>query len=221
MVHGKAKSGKDTVANYIVGKVGAEKVWFAKPLKDMVKKHFKQTHDEVYEKKTKYSRMLLQTVGEMMRDEVNKCFWVHKVIAEIEQRLLSGSEHVVISDCRYKNEIIEPLAAFNILKMVSAVHVNFTNDEWIDYQKKYYGEENVDSISIRSAISPEAEMYSPCITIKVDRDGCPDIECGSSHSSENDLNGFKFDVVIENNSTLEELYKKVDVLLLSLNLFRV
>jgi len=220
MVHGKAKSGKDTVADYIISKVGAKKVWFAKPLKDIVMKYFKQTYDEVYSKKTKYSRMLLQTVGEMMREEANKCFWVHKIITEIEQYLLDGSKHIIISDCRYKNEIIEPLAAFSIEKMAEVVNENFSKDEWIDYQKKYYGIDNANPVLIRSSITHEVAEYR-CVTIMVDRDDCPDIEYGSNHSSENDLNGFKFDIVIKNNGTLEELYKKVDDSLIVLDLIGI
>lgn len=204
LLNGKARSGKDTVADYIVSKTGAKKLWYAKPLKDFSIKYFNLSEDECYEHKTELSRRILQGVGEMFRDEIDKNFWVSQTIKQISTFKKEGFEHFVISDCRYRNEIIEMCTSFDNPKLNKIIE-STPEDDWkkyltdYGYQDKYtyYGD------------------YTPinCHTISIKRENCPQIEYGQNHASENDLNNFLFDCYISNNGTLDDLYKKVDSLM--------
>ena len=208
LINGKARSGKDTIADYIVKKTGAKKVWFSKPLKDMAMKYFGLTYDECYDHKTEFSRRILQAIGQMYRDEFGKNFWVDKVISNIlDMNTSNKDKHFVISDCRYKNEIIELCSTFDQKSLVNIIQ-NIGEEIWKEYQIEYYGAFNKvsDFVFINNS-------QVGCTTVKITRDNCPKIEYGADHPSENDLNNFSFDNLIENNGTLQDLYKIVDNLI--------
>lgn len=210
LINGKARSGKDTIADYIVKQTGAKKLWFAKPLKDYCIKYFDLTEDECYDNKTELSRRVLQAVGKMFRDEINKNYWVNQVVNQINLyskniNVQDRNNNFIISDCRYKNEIIELSRKFdqnNFDNLIGKLNI----DVWEKYKTEYYGSESSEVIS---------EVYPNigCITIKIVRNSGPKIEYGENHDSENDLNSFKFDYLIENNGTLNDLYKSVDKLI--------
>lgn len=208
LINGKARSGKDTIADYIVKKIGAKKLWFAKPLKDMAMKYFGLTYDECYDHKTEFSRRVLQSIGQMFREEFGKNFWVEKVITDIlDMNISVKDKHFVISDCRYKNEIIELCSTFDQKKLVDIIE-NIGEEVWNEYQMEYYGALN----SVSDFVFLKNSQIG-CTTIKIVRDNCPTIEYGADHQSENDLNNFSFNNLIENNGTLEDLYKMVDNLI--------
>lgn len=210
LINGKARSGKDTVADYIVQKINAKKIWFAKPLKDMGKKYFGLTDEECSIKKTEFSRRILQGLGSTFREEIDKCFWVNMVNKQILDfyKKCNGDTHFVISDCRYKNEIIELCASYDQDKFANMI--DYIGEEaWKNYQIEYYGNVNYLPTSIFDRSLPQIG----CSTIKIVRRDLPNIEYNPDHASENDLNNFNFDNLIENNGTLEDLYKKVDILI--------
>lgn len=208
LINGKARSGKDTIADYIVEKTGAKKLWFAKPLKDMGIKYFHLSEEECYDKKTEFSRRVLQALGSVFRDEIDKCFWVNLVSRQILDAYKNGYKHFVISDCRYRNEVIELCAAYDQEKFTNIVE--YLDEElWKEYQLEYYGSTNNLPDSFFDASLPQIG----CATVKITRSNCPNIEYGAEHASENDLNNFQFEHLIENNGSLKDLYRMVDNLI--------
>lgn len=89
MLNGRAGSGKDEFADYLVEKYGFKKITFADGIYDIAYKYFGMAYKD---------RALLQAIGEKMR-EINPLVWVNYAFNDAEQY-----ERVVISDCRRRNE---------------------------------------------------------------------------------------------------------------------
>ncbi len=107
---GKAGSGKDTVARYLVEKYDFEAEWFAKPLKLYIGgaifglKHHqlwgKQEDKEKIDPRYGLSpRQILQMAGMKLR-EIYPNIWVNKLFDNIVRL-----DRVVIPDVRYVNEV--------------------------------------------------------------------------------------------------------------------
>lgn len=96
---GKARNGKDSIADYLVKEYNFVKVSFAAPVKEFAVKHFGLTPDEVYGEKSKKSRWVLQAIGNGCREEFGDQIWIEKLWQKI-----GALERVVISDLRYLNE---------------------------------------------------------------------------------------------------------------------
>lgn len=86
---GRAGSGKDTVANYLVSEHGFEKHAFSEGLYKICREYYGMTVKD---------RGLLQEVGEVMRS-IDPDVFVKYLINQ-----LKNSENVVISDVRFVNE---------------------------------------------------------------------------------------------------------------------
>ena len=107
---GKARSGKDTVANFIVASVGGYQYAFADPLRNMLAAGFginmmdpywATRKEEVIPALGKSPRQLMQTLGtEWGRQCVGENVWV--VLAKA--KLLEKGAGMVISDVRFENE---------------------------------------------------------------------------------------------------------------------
>lgn len=87
----KAGAGKTTLSEYLVKNYGFKKLSFADALKEIAVKYFGMT---------KKDRKLLQDLGAKMR-EINPDVWANIIKQKLEYGQLL---HVVIDDCRYKNE---------------------------------------------------------------------------------------------------------------------
>lgn len=113
---GWARSGKDTVADYLVKNHGFTRVSFADPMREALLAldpniEFGMAHIrlstlvrfsgwDVVKEQYPEARELLQRMGtEVGRDLFGKNFWVNQAIKTAKQY-----ERVVFSDCRYKNE---------------------------------------------------------------------------------------------------------------------
>lgn len=107
---GKAGSGKDTAANFLVNNYGFTKLSLAKPVKDVAKLVFGLTDEEVYDPLLKEKpldrypflppRVLLQKIG---TDYFRKDFpdvWIKNF-----QREAVKYENVVVADVRFPNEV--------------------------------------------------------------------------------------------------------------------
>lgn len=109
-ITGKAGSGKDTVADYLVARHNFVKVSFAQPLKDGLCAMFGWSQEQLLDRVWKESalegigkspRELMQTLGtEWGRDLVHKELWL--MLAR--QRIEASEKSVVISDLRFDNE---------------------------------------------------------------------------------------------------------------------
>ena len=183
-------SGKDTVADYLVANYGFKRESFARSLKDAVSVIFNWPRD-MLEGLTPESRawreqpdtwwslrlgmhitprMVLQQWGtEVIRAGFHDDMWV----ASLENRLRNSTDNIVITDCRFPNEI-EALrnAGAKIIRVKRGAE-----PEWYD-------------------LALENKEFMPAAWPEV-------------HASEYSWVDTSFDTVIDNNSTLEELYAQV------------
>lgn len=112
-VTGKANSGKDTIADYLVNKYNFKKIALADPIKRMVKDVFVLDDNIVYDRGKREQplpqwnnwsvRKLLQTIGtELFRKNIDDAIWVkslwHKVKAD-------SFCNYVVPDIRFPNEL--------------------------------------------------------------------------------------------------------------------
>lgn len=122
LITGKARHGKDTIADYCVKQYGFQKYMVAQPLKDICRIMFNftesqvngQDKDTIDERWGIAPRLCLQFVGtELMREQigtilpdVGQNIWI-KCLADKLQRILATQPDAkfVISDVRYENEL--------------------------------------------------------------------------------------------------------------------
>lgn len=114
-ITGKARSGKDTVGNYLCLKHNFVQLSFAAPIKRMVTTLLNRGEDWIEEHKEKFipglesPRVLMQTLGtEWGRNIIDENIWINLVSREINN-LMTQHAHpvpagVVITDCRFENE---------------------------------------------------------------------------------------------------------------------
>ncbi len=92
---GRAGSGKDTVAEYLIEKYGFRKHGFADKLKEVALELFPDIYLYNQDKK----RSLLQQLGVKLR-EINENVWVDYLLRKIGVY----AQKLVITDCRFQNE---------------------------------------------------------------------------------------------------------------------
>lgn len=101
-IAGKAHSGKDTMANYLVGYQGFKQYAFADVLKSIIVDNFDVHTEELWcSTKTQEVRKLLQGTGTILRTYCGDNFFVDEVVKQIDD---SNDHFVCISDVRYLNE---------------------------------------------------------------------------------------------------------------------
>ena len=197
-------SGKDTVADYLVNFHGYKRESFANSLKDAVatvfgwprellegrtkeSREWRETRDEWWSKRLKQDitpRYVLQYWGtEVVRKGFHDDMWV----ASLENRLLNSKDDIVITDCRFPNEI---KALKNIGAKVLRVKRG-PEPDWYNHAKNY----NKGQRYIGWAIGKHA------------------LDEAGVHASEYSWVGSKFDKVITNDTTIEDLYEQVEELL--------
>ena len=106
-VTGKARGGKDTLAeqiHHVVGKGRAAKVAFADPIKEMLKALGVDDIDKYKTEKHPVldvtSRVMMQTLGtDWGRDIIGESIWI-----DIAKKSGEGKEFLIISDVRFANE---------------------------------------------------------------------------------------------------------------------
>lgn len=194
-------SGKDTVADYLCNFHGFRRESFANSLKDAVSQIFgwdrellegrtkesrewRETRDEWWSKRLKQDitpRWVLQYWGtEVVRRGFHDDMWV----ASLENRLLHTKDDIVITDCRFPNEI----------KAIKAVGGNVVRikrgpePDWYEHAKNY----NKGMKRIGWAIGKDV------------------LEKANVHASEYSWVGSKFDQVIDNDGTLNDLFEQVE-----------
>ena len=194
-------SGKDTVADYLVNLHHFRRESFANTLKDAVSAVFGWDRT-MLEGRTKQARewreqqdnwwtnrlgivitprWVLQNWGtEVCRNGFHDDIW----IASLENKLRNSTDDVVISDCRFPNEI-------QAIKQSGG-------------------------IVVRVVRGPEPEWYDAAVSVNRGPNGNSTwalsgrrLEQLGLHASETAWVGTQFDVVLDNNGTLDDLYQQV------------
>ena len=195
-------SGKDTVADYLVNNYNFKQQSYAGSLKDAVAYVFgwdrimlegrtKQARDwreqvdpwwaERLKMPNLTPRLILQHWGtEVCRHGFHDDIW----IASLENKLRNSQDSVVISDCRFPNEITSIKAQGGIVVRV----VRGSEPSWLEHAKNYMAGKNG---NIGWSL------------------GKRNLDLNNIHASEYSWVNTKFDAVLDNNGTLDDLYKQV------------
>lgn len=193
-------SGKDTIADYLVNLHGFRRESFANSLKDAVAQVFGWDRT-MLEGRTKQSRewrdqrdewwsqrldkditpryVLQQWGTEVCRRGFHDDIW----IASLENKLRNSRDDIVISDCRFPNEIKSIKRAGGMVVRV----VRGPEPEWYE-----------DAVNVNAGRSNMSWMISKTRMEKL-----------GIHASETAWVGTEFDAVLDNNGSLDDLYHQV------------
>jgi hypothetical protein len=201
-ISGYIGSGKDTVADYLITFKGFKRMSYAGPLKDAVSSIFGWDRD-LLEGSTKYSREWRDTIDPWWAERLDikhltprwvlqqwgtevgrRAFHDDIWIASIENRLRNIKDNVVISDCRFPNELKSIKRSGGITIRVSRGPNPVWHEAALQYCKGFY-----------------TEGYKEALKV---------LEEHNVHASEYSSVGLDFDHYIENNGTIDDLHKKID-----------
>jgi len=201
-------AGKDTAADYLVNLHHFRRESFASTLKDAVAQVFGWDRT-MLEGRTKQAREWREQIDPWWADRLNMPrltprwilqYWGTEVcrhgfhddiwIASLENKLRRSQDDVVISDCRFPNEI-------------SAI-------------------KNAGGRVIRVIRGAEPAWYDSAVSVNRGPDGNSTwslsrrrLEKLGIHASETAWVGTEFDAVLDNNSTLDDLYQQVKLLVIN------
>ncbi len=201
-------AGKDTIADYLVNIHQFRRESFANTLKDAVAAVFGWDR-ELLEGRTRQSREWREQVDPWWAERlgmpdltprwvlqywgtevVRKSFHDDTWIASLENKLRQSKDDVVISDCRFPNEIQAIKKAGGI---VIRVHRG-PDPEW------YHFAETVNR-------GPERNLEWSWAKTQLEK--------FNIHASETAWIGTDFDAVLDNNSTMDHLYQQITDLVLN------
>lgn len=108
---GKMRSGKDTVAKYLMDDYGFKKFYFAKGIEEIILKYFPNAFDNGK------PRQYYQHIGQQLR-VLDQDVWINYLLNEVE--ILKDPINIVVTDMRQVNEA-ERLKkeGFTIIKVVA------------------------------------------------------------------------------------------------------
>jgi hypothetical protein len=206
-------AGKDTMADYLVNIHQFRRESFANTLKDAVSAVFGWDRD-LLEGRTRHSREWREQVDAWWADRLNmpeltprwvlqywgtevvrKSFHDDTWIASLENRLRKTTDDVVISDCRFPNEIGAIKRAGGL---VVRVHRG-PDPDWYGFAEMINR-------------GPEKNIEWSWAKTQLDK--------FNIHASETAWIGTAFDAVIDNNSTMDHLYAQINDLVQDLQLTR-
>ena len=194
-------SGKDTIADYLTTHHGFKRVSFAASLKDAVSAVFgwdreylegttkasrawREKRDEWWSNRLGMDitpRWILQYWGtDVCRNHFHNDIWV----ASVEHKLLNSKEDIVITDCRFSNE-------------VAAI-------------------KNANGIALRVKRGPDPKWYDAAVAYNRGPNGNSawalskgKLDKLKIHASEYSSIGLKYDYIVENNGTIDELHNQI------------
>ena len=156
------RSGKDTVANYIIEKYGFEHLKFSKGVNEIYNKYNYIDDDGVK------NRQALQGIGQGLRKAIGENIWINYTLSQYDP-----SKNTVISDVRQDNEFIA-------LRERGALIILVTTSPDVQKERLIQLGESVDE-----HMNHETEHIPESLA----------------------------DIEIVNDSSLEELYQKIDEIL--------
>lgn len=195
-------SGKDTIADYLVNLHHFRRESFANTLKDAVAQVFgwdrtmlegrtkqarewREQVDPWWATRLKMPHLTPRWVLQYWGTEVcRKAFHDDIWIAALENKLRNSEDDVVISDCRFPNEIKAIRKAGGMVIRV----VRGPEPEWYE-------------AAVSANRGPNANVTWALSRAKLER--------LNVHASETSWVGTKFDHVLDNNGTLDHLYQQV------------
>jgi hypothetical protein len=206
-------AGKDTIADYLVNIHQFRRESFANTLKDAVSSVFGWDR-ELLEGRTRHSREWREQVDPWWAERLGMPdltprwvlqYWGTEVvrrgfhddtwIASLENRLRKTTDDVVISDCRFPNEIAAIKRAGGV---VIRVHRN-PDPEWYNFA------ETVNR-------GPERNLEWSWAKTQLEK--------FDIHASETAWIGTEFDAVVDNNSSMDHLYSQLTSLVQDLQASR-
>ena len=180
-------SGKDTIADYLVNFHGFRRESFANTLKDAVSSVFGWDRT-LLEGRTKEAREWREQVDPWWAERLDmptltprrKGFHDDIWIASLENKLRNSKDHVVISDCRFPNEI-------------EAIRKAGGSIVWV-----------------RRGELPD--WYDMAVAANLGHNwAVQDLKMRKIHASETAWVGTEFDEVIDNNGSIDDLYKQTEL----------
>jgi hypothetical protein len=212
-VVGFINSGKDTIADYLTNFHGFRRESFASTLKDAVSQVFGWDRT-MLEGRTKQAREWREQVDPWWAERLNMPtltprwilqYWGTEVcragfhddiwIASLENKLRHSQDDIVISDCRFPNEIRAIRNAGGRVIRVTRGH----EPAWYD-----------SAVSVNRG--PNGNSTWALSQRKLEKFGV--------HASETAWVGTKFDSVLDNNATVDDLFAKINDLLAGLQAAR-
>ena len=206
-------SGKDTIADYLVNIHQFRRESFANTLKDSISMIFGWDRD-MLEGRTRQSREWREQVDPWWANRLNMPdltprwvlqYWGTEVcrrafhddiwIAALENKLRNSNDDIVISDCRFPNEIKSIQNAGGIVIRV----VRGLEPEWYD-------------AAVSANRGPNGNVSWALSRAKLER--------LNVHASESSWVGTKFDAEVDNNSSMDYLLNQINDLVLDLRVAR-
>ena len=199
-------SGKDTIADYLMNIHQFRRESFANALKDAISMVFGWDRD-MLEGRTRQSREWREQVDPWWAKRLNMPdltprwvlqYWGTEVcrrafhddiwIAALENKLRNSQDDIVISDCRFPNEIKSIKAAGGIVVRVT----RGAEPDWYD-------------AAVSANRGPDGNTSWALSRAKLER--------LNVHASESSWVGTKFDAEIDNNSTMDNLFSQINDLI--------
>ena len=202
-------SGKDTIADYLMNIHQFRRESFANALKDAISMVFGWDRD-MLEGRTRQSREWREQVDPWWAERLNMSdltprwvlqHWGTEVcrrafhddiwIAALENKLRNSTDDIVISDCRFPNEIKSIKDAGGIVIRV----VRGAEPDWYD-------------AAVSANRGPNGNTSWAISRAKLER--------LQVHASESSWVGTKFNAVVDNNSSMDHLFLQINDLVLDL-----
>ena len=200
-ISGLIGSGKDTAADYLCTVHGFKRMSFGASLKDAISVIFGWDR-ELLEGSTKHSREWREQVDEWWATRLNipdltprwvlqqwgtevarRGFHDEIWVASVERKLLNVKDDIVITDCRFINEMI---AIKNAGGITVRTHRG-TDPTWLEFA------------AVLNNTEDEA-IKSRCLEILNER---------NVHASEYSSVGFEYDVHLDNDGSIDELHRQI------------
>jgi hypothetical protein len=198
-------SGKDTIADYLCTFHGFKRISFAGSLKDAVASVFNWDR-ELLEGTTKSSREFRNQIDSWWAERLQiphltprwvlqhwgtevfrNCFHPDIWVASVEHKLKSAKDNIVITDCRFRNEI-------EAIKNAGGVTIRIERGirpEWYD-----------DAVALNKGPSQIGWALAKDKLLKL-----------NVHASEYCSVGLNYDHYIDNNSTIDSLHTQIKSIL--------
>jgi len=186
-----ARVGKDTAVDYLIGKKGGVKKSFAAPLYDI--QHYTHTRLGL---KIKKDREFLQLVGDWGRKQ-NEHIFINVLLREIDTDCVTNDS---VTDCVTNDSVTDCVTNDSVTDCVTNDSVSKTENVYVSdvrYPNEFFVLKNRGFTMVR--LTRDNRFVSTDTNV-------------TSHSSENSLQDYPWDIIISNNGSLVDLYAQLDQL---------